>query len=166
MDRRDLTCCFTGHRPNKLPWGTNDGDRRCLALRAEIYARLTGIYKAGYRYFICGMALGCDTYFAQEVLALRLLYPDVVLEAAVPCRTQPDRWTEKQKERYYDLLCSCDRVTVMQESYTSGCMMRRNRYMADCSSLLLACFNGTPGGTMNTILYAQRQGVQVLLIDL
>ena len=45
-------------------------------------------------------------------------------------------------------------------------MMRRNRYMVDRSSLLLACFDGQTGGTMNTILYAQRSGLKVILIDL
>ena len=45
-------------------------------------------------------------------------------------------------------------------------MMRRNRYMVDRSSLLLACFDGQSGGTMNTILYAQRRGVKVIIIEL
>ena len=45
-------------------------------------------------------------------------------------------------------------------------MMRRNKYMVDSSSLLLTCFNGYPGGTMNTIVYAQRNGVKVVTIDI
>ena len=45
-------------------------------------------------------------------------------------------------------------------------MIRRNRYMVDRSSLLLACYNGTPGGTMSTILYAERQGLEVLQIPI
>ena len=44
-------------------------------------------------------------------------------------------------------------------------MMQRNRYMVDRASLLVACFDGRPGGTMNTILYAQRSGVQVIILD-
>ena len=165
MDWRDVTCCFTGHRPSKLPWGTRDKDERCLALKAEIAMRLEGIYQAGYRHFVCGMALGCDTFFAEAVQALKKKYQDVSLEAAVPCRTQASKWNPVQREKYYELLCSCDRVTIMQEEYTPGCMMRRNQYMADCSSLMLACFNGRPGGTMSTIVYAQRHGVKVLIID-
>ena len=166
MDKRETTCCFTGHRPSKLPWGTRDSDERCLALKDEIAMRLEGIYQAGYRYFICGMALGCDTYFAQAVLALRESHPDVSLEAAVPCRGQADKWTGEQQALYKELLSLCDEVAVLQEDYTPGCMMRRNTYMADRSSLLLACFNGYPGGTMNTILYARRQGLKTLIIDI
>ena len=166
MDRREITCCFTGHRLARLPWGARETDERCLALRAEIAMRLEGIYQAGYRHFLCGMALGCDSYFAEAVLALKSLYPEVTLEAAVPCRSQADRWTKKQRERYEQLLSLCDTVTVLQEDYSPDCMMRRNRYMVDHASLLLACFNGRPSGTMNTIVYAQRQGLQTILIDL
>ena len=38
--------------------------------------------------------------------------------------------------------------------------------MADRSSLLLACFDGCPGGTMSTILHARRQGLKTILIDI
>ena len=28
------TCCFTGHRPDKLPWGVREDDPRCTRLLA------------------------------------------------------------------------------------------------------------------------------------
>ena len=88
------------------------------------------------------------------------------LEAAIPCGTQPDKWKIQQRQRYNRLLDSCDRVNVLQINYTPDCMLRRNRYMVDRSSLLLACYDGRPGGTMSTILYAQRQECTVVLIDI
>ena len=166
MDERAITCCFTGHRPSRLPWGTNENDPRCTALKAELAARLEGIYQAGYRRFLCGMALGCDMYFAQAVLSLRRKYPDVTLEAAIPCGTQPEKWPLALRRKYNQLLDQCDTVKVLQIHYTPDCMMKRNRYMVDHASLLLACFDGRPSGTMNTIVYAQRQALKVLIIDL
>ena len=35
MDR-STTCCFTGHRPNRLPWGEREDDPRCLALKEQL----------------------------------------------------------------------------------------------------------------------------------
>ena len=163
---REISCSFTGHRPTKLPWGSNEGDIRCIAVKEELAARLEGIYEAGYRHFICGMAIGCDMYFAEAVLKLQKQHPDVTLEAAIPCGTQPDRWTKAQRERYNMLLDQCSKVNVLQIEYSPQCMMRRNEYMVDNSSLLLACFDGRPGGTMSTILYAQRQGLNVITIDI
>ena len=166
MYPKETSCCFTGHRPAKLPWGQREDDPRCIELKLELAARLEAIYTLGYRHFICGMAIGCDMYFAEAVLALRELHPDVTLEAAVPCGTQPDKLARVQRQRYNRLLDSCDSVTVLQYGYTDDCMMLRNRYMVDHSSLLLACFDGRPGGTMSTIVYAERQGVSVVMIEL
>lgn len=165
MDNRDICCSFTGHRPVKLPWGLRESDTRCTALKEELAARLEGIYQAGYRHFMCGMAIGCDMYFAEAVTELRRRHEDVVLEAVIPCGSQPDRWNLGQRQRYNALLDESDKVTLLQTVYTPDCMQKRNQYMVDNSSLLLACYNGRPGGTMSTILYAQRQGLSVIIID-
>ena len=140
MYDRSVTCCFTGHRPVKLPWGMNEQDPRCLTLKEQLAATLEGIYESGYRHFICGMAIGCDTYFAEEVLQLKEQHPEVILEAAIPCDGQDAKWNSKQKEAYARLLAQCDFATHVSRSYTPDCMMRRNIYMIDHSSLLLACF--------------------------
>ena len=144
----------------------NEDDPRCLALKREISARLDAVYELGYRRFLCGMAIGCDMYFAEAVLALREKYGDVTLEAAIPFGDQPGRWSQKLRLRYNKLIDSADQVTVLQYGYTPDCMMRRNRYMVDHASLLLACYDGRPGGTMNTILYAERNEVKVLVIEI
>ena len=54
---------------------------------------------------------------------------------------------------------------LLEEQYSTGCMLRRNEYMVDCSSTLIACFDGRPGGTMNTIVYAKREGLAVRMLD-
>jgi len=162
---RDKTCSFTGHRPAKLPGGGNESDERCIALKKELYCRLEGVYQAGYTHFICGMAIGCDMFFAEAVLKLQEEHPEITLEAAVPCGSQPDRWPRPLRERYNAILDKCSVVKVLQIEYTPDCMQKRNQYMIDRSSLLLSCFDGRPGGTMSTILYAQRQGLKTIIID-
>jgi uncharacterized phage-like protein YoqJ len=166
LPEREICCCFTGHRPAKLPWGYRETDPRCIELKLEIVQRVTELYERGWRRFICGMAEGCDMYFADAVIALREIRPDVSLEAAIPCGSQSEHWVKAQRERYNQLIDRCDRVTVLQIHYSPDCMQRRNHYMVDRSSLLLACYDGKPGGTMSTILYAQRQGLAVETISL
>ena len=166
MADKNITCCFTGHRPVKLPWGMRETDPRCVALKEQISATLEGIYESGYRHFICGMAIGCDMYFAEAVLTLRQEHKDVTLEAAIPCDNQADRWNRSQRRQYDDLITQCDTVTHVSHTYSPGCMMKRNEYMIDASSLLLACFNGRSSGTMNTILYAERSGIRTIILDI
>ena len=36
MHDEKTTCCFTGHRPDKLPWGAEEDDPRCIKVKQEI----------------------------------------------------------------------------------------------------------------------------------
>lgn len=162
---RSNTCCFTGHRPNKLPWGYNETDPRCIRAKEWISRQLQDAYEAGFRHFLCGMAEGGDLYFCEEVLALRQVHPDVTLEAAIPCPGQAERWSRAQQERYHRLLAQCDKTTLVSPVQDRSCMMRRNKYMVNNSFRLIALFDGTPGGTMNTMAYAMQQGLEIFRLD-
>ncbi len=166
MKARQTACAFTGHRPGKLPWGDNESDLRCLALKAKLFAAVESAVQEGMEHFICGMAEGCDLYFAETVLELKGKYPYITLEAAIPCPTQADRWSKAQRERYQGILSRCDYETLVQQSYTPDCMQRRNRYMVDHAALLIAVNDGKPGGTRSTILYAMRRGRNILDIPI
>ncbi len=160
-------CAFTGHRAAKLPWRYNENDPRCHELKKRIYDVAEALYTAyGVRKFLCGMAEGCDLYCAEAVLALKQRYPHITLEAAIPCPTQTDGWSAAQRRRHADILSRCDIETLVQTSYTSDCMQRRNRYMVDHASLLIALHDGLPGGTRYTIEYALRRGLDIVDIPI
>ena len=159
---KTVTCAFTGHRENKLPWRGREDDPRCLRLKQMIFDAVEAVYQGGVRHYICGMAHGCDFYFAEAVLTLRGEHPEVTLEAAIPCEGQSARWTAAQRRRYDRIAAECDFFTVIQQEYSPDCMLRRNRYMVDAASVLIAAYNGSPGGTRSTLLYAMRQGLQII----
>ena len=159
---KSKTCTFTGHRENKLPWGGNEADPRCLRLKALIFDTVQSLYHSGIRHYICGMASGCDLYFGEAVLRLRTEHPDVTLEAAIPCEGQSAAWPEPLRRRYDRIVSECDYQTVIQKEYTRDCMLRRNRYMVDASAVLISAYNGAPGGTRSTLLYAIRQGLEII----
>ena len=161
MPARQESCCFTGHRPAKLPWGMDETDARCLRLKARIADALEAAYQSGYRHFICGMALGCDLYCCEAALAVRAQDPGGTVEAALPCPTQTEGWPREQQLRHARLVAACDLETVVSREYTAGCMLRRDRYMVDHASLLIAAFDGSPGGTRYTMEYAMRQGLEI-----
>ncbi len=166
MVERANNCCFTGHRDVKLPWRDNEDDRRCEALKESIYDAVEAVYRSGRRHFICGMATGCDFYFCEAVIELRESHPDVTLEAAIPFEGQAKSWNDSQRRRYERLIAECDYHTVVQKEYSPECYMRRNRYMVDSSSVLIAAYNGRSGGTMSTLLYAIRNGLEVIQLPI
>jgi len=166
MDKEHI-CCFTGHRPEKLPWGEYEADLRCRRLKRGIAQALEEAYTAGCRRFLSGMARGCDLYFAEAVLELRERYDDVELECVRPCETQADSWPPQEQERYRSILDHCNYDTLVQHHYDRFCMMRRNRYMVDRSAHIIAVYNGVPkGGTYQTLLLAKRKGLDSHVLDL
>ncbi len=103
----------------------------------------------GYRNFITGMALGADTWAAQEVLRFRYIYglrnETLKLFAAVPFDGQELQWTMAQQQRYQQILANCDGVFYISSSGNAGAYMARNIYMTDHATRLIAVSNGSAG---------------------
>lgn len=164
MTDKTRACSFTGHRPQKLPWKFNEEDPRCVELKRKLYDITEAVYLSGVRHFLSGMAQGCDLYFCETVIELRNRYPDITLEAAIPCETQAEKWSEAERERYFRLVEQCDVETMVQRAYTPDCMTKRNQYLVDNSSVIIAVYDGTFGGTMQTVMFAKRKGIEIILI--
>ena len=159
-------CSFTGHRSAKLPWGYNEEDPRCQDLKQRIFDAVEAVYSAGFKEFICGMAEGCDLYFCEAVMTLREEHPEITVEAAIPFSGQADKWPPAQRRRYDRLVSECDVRTLLQTEYTPDCMMKRNRYMVDHADLIIACYDGQSGGTLNTLRYALEKDVRILHLSI
>lgn len=162
----NLTVCFTGHRPQNLPFGFNEEDPRCIRMR-RMLARKTEelILQQCATHFISGMAIGVDMICAEIVLELSQKYPHITLECAVPCKSQPNKWSDSMKERYCSILERCNKVTIIQEKYTSDCMHKRNRYMIECADIVIAVWDGKPSGTGYTVNYAKEKGRKVYVLN-
>ena len=159
------TCCFTGHRPQSLPWRFNESDPRCLDLKERLYDQIhSAIERENVRHFISGVALGVDIWAAELVLQLRDQFA-ITLECAIPCLSQDARWNARDRERYRTVLARANTQTVLQPAYSPDCFDRRNRYMVDHSQLVIAIWSGAAGGTANTVAYARSLGRQLVVID-
>lgn len=164
MKGRQTSCAFTGYRPGKLPWGEDESDPRCAAFKRRLRAAIEAACRDEMEHFICGMAQGCDLYYGELVLEVKQDWPEITLEAAVPCPTQADGWPEKDRLRWRRLLERCDYETMVQDHYTPGCMMRRNRYMVDHAAMLIAAYDGQEGGTKSTVTYAMKRQIPVVFV--
>ena len=86
------TCAFTGHRPHKFPWKTNEADPRCAALKAVLVEQVGKLVAAGATDFYSGMADGSDVWLSQIVLNLRKKNPTLKLHCFLPCEGQADKY--------------------------------------------------------------------------
>lgn len=162
----DQCCAFTGHRPKKFPWGYDEADARCVALKKALAEQIAKLVDAGYTDFLSGMAEGTDTWASLAVLALKKENPALKLHCVLPCKGQADKWSTSARELYFSILERADFIVYVSQEYSKGCMLKRNRYLVDHAACLLAVYNGEwRGGTAMTVRYARKVGREVIIID-
>lgn len=151
-----MTVAFTGHRPDKLggyhlPNPTYSWV--CWRLEEELADLKPHVA-------ISGMALGVDQWAAR--ICVQVGIPFI---AAIPFRGQELAWPPQSQREYQDLLnlaCSCK--VCAHGSYHKRKMQIRNEYMVDNCDVLVAVWDGSPGGTANCVRYAQSRDKQIRYI--
>ncbi len=154
---------FTGHRPEKLPFFSED-DPMLIDLKERLKVQIEKLINDGADFFYSGMARGTDIWCAQIVLELKNKYPYIKLSAVIPCRTQTDKWDEKSIAVYNNILGECFKTIYISENYTKSCMLKRDRALADLCDVLVAVYDGTKGGTKYTIDYAKKLNKKVIIV--
>ena len=157
QELRRHRCCFTGHRPERLGMPESEV---ILGLKKEICAAVAD----GFQTFISGMARGVDLWAAEIVLALRDEGAAVRLICTSPYRGFENRWSREWQARYRRVMERADLVRFICPGYSRDCFQRRNEWMVDHSARVIAVYNGQPSGTRNTIEYAKRCSVPVVLL--
>lgn len=158
-------CGFTGYRPEKMPFKTDESHPDCILLKQELEQQVRIAAEDGFTHFICGGARGADTYAAEAVLKVQKEIPSLILEIAVPFWGQEKNWLLTDQRRYHDILERAQRVTYVSDQEKRENYMVRNRYIVEHSDRLIAVFDGKPGGTAMTVRYAEKVGIEVVRIS-
>lgn len=156
---RSSRCCFTGHRPQSLRRSEDD-------IRVDLENSILAAVREGCRTFISGMACGVDIWAAEIVVRMKEQFPDLHLHliAAIPYAGFDERWPEDWRERYRALLGLAEYVKVVEPFCSRAAYQKRNEWMVNHSARVIAVYNGQSGGTRNTIHYARKQNVPVILL--
>ena len=135
-------CIFTGHRD--LP-----ADHE--ALRAALRRHITALYADGYTDFLSGGAMGFDLLAAEAVLELRPVLPEMRLLMILPCEGQDRAYPPGDKLRYRAALDQADLVRYTAHTYYKGCMLARDRVLAEAADFCLCYLTRSTGGTAYTV---------------
>ena len=151
-------CCFTGHRPERLENITEQEVKKWLRTKIE------EAVNDGYTDFISGMQRGVDIWAAEEVLKLREKNANIHLFAASAFKGMQNSWEESWKMRYVKIMNSADGKVYVSDKPGRAAFFKRNEWLVDHSSRVLAVYTGAPGGTKETINYALKNGREVISI--
>lgn len=153
MNRKKI-CCFTGHRPEKLNYTKEQ-------IKTKLNLYIDEAIASGYNTFISGMAQGSDLWAAEIIIEKKLKNKSLSLICAVPYKGFSSKWNFADKSKYRYILENATSVYYISPIYTPYCFQARNIWMVDQSSLVIAVFNGSNGGTMNTIKYAVKKDITI-----
>ena len=157
-EKRKYRCAFTGHRPEKV---IGSEAKIIVELRKEILKAIDD----GHTVFLTGMSRGVDLWAADIVIELRRYNKDLKLMCVIPFEGMEERWTVDWKKHYNLVRKQADWVQVLSDRYYPDVYQKRNQWLVNHSSRLIAVFNGEPSGTGNTIQYAHEQGIPVEIIE-
>lgn len=146
----------TGHRPDKLGGYSSEIEDR-LFRGACRYIDTLEMRGSPVTEGISGVALGWDMAWA-----LAIIESGIPLTAAVPFLGQEKKWHPIQQNRYREILSRASRVHVVcHGGYANWKFQKRNEWMVDNCNIVVALWNGSPGGTANCVKYAEKLGVIV-----
>ena len=138
-EKKEMTCCFTGHR--SIPF------YEIPLIKRKLRKAIIEAIKDGYKYFGTGGAVGFDTISALTVLNLKKDYPEIKLILVLPCENQTRNWKNADIKQYEWVKSKADKVVYVSKEYTRDCMFKRNRHLVDNSSRCICYCNKENGGT-------------------
>jgi len=158
---RSSAACFSGYRPKKF----NYADPAMLEnISVKLAASIFLMIDKGYNTFLFGGAPGFDILAARAVNYAKAVKKDIHLVCVLPYSDfhLSNEFDDFWRRQYLKIIPLYYNIITQNEQYHRSCYMDRNKYMIDHSSQLICLFNGTKGGTYNTIEYAKSKDVAVV----
>ena len=115
------TCAIIGCSPVYFPWGFDEEDEGCAALKLILMNRITRLRSEGCTRFAVSMDCGVGLYAAEIIHGLK--ESDDALETIcyIPYEEQATKWTPELRDRYFNALASCTEVINVAYEKTVGC---------------------------------------------
>ena len=152
----EYVCCFTGHRKIEA--------RHEYCIVDILDKTIEKLISSGVTVFRVGGAMGFDTVVALKIIEKKRLYPHIALHLCLPCKNQTERWKDYEKKVYEYVMGQADDVNYVAEKYYKGCMMARNRRLADGADFCVSYCGSEEGGTAYTVNYANSQKLKIINI--
>jgi len=156
----------TGHRPDKLG-GYTQNNATIRRIKNELLVKLRlciSVY--GFDEFWSGAAQGFDQLFFEVVEDLRVEFPHIKNNIAMPYKDFGENWPEPARKHLKELCCMADKVHIVYEGgFSFGKLNGRNIFMVDKGDGVMACWDGSKGGTYNCIEYAKRKKKPILRLN-
>lgn len=165
-ENKRITVCFSGHRAKYLPACGSMSNPVNLKIKSLLFEKISQCIAEGKTRFITGCASGIDIWAAETVLEIKRNSPGITLICAIPFPGHDQGFSADEKWRLAIIYEGCDEKIIISPEYNRDCYKRRNYFMVDSSSILIAVADRLTSGTGQTVRYAYKNSVDVRLINI
>ena len=132
------SCTFIGEEIERLSFGYDYTDPKCIALKLALSEQIAEAYGSGVRRFYSVCEQGIDLWAAEAVLLLMEKHSDAELCCLLPYEEQASRWHPETQESYYSVLRRATSVVFWGTHYTEGCLGQVRESVIDSSDCVIA----------------------------
>ena len=162
----EKSCAILGIDPLKLPWGYDEEDELCGALKL-ILLNLVNYWRTdGITSFVVALDAGIGLYMAEIIICLRETDPEITLSCIIPWEEQAAKWPPDLRDRYYNVQAKCESVEIVTPQQTASCEVEAKLRAIDLTERVFAVMAREEDAQLAVALhYARRIGKTVLVFD-
>ena len=115
------TCAIIGCSPMCFPWGFDEEDESCAALKLILINQITRLRSEGCTRFAVSMDCGVGLYATEILQGLKESDEQLETICFVHYEEQATKWTPELRDRYFNALAACTEVVNVAYEKTVGC---------------------------------------------
>ncbi len=162
------TCAIIGSFPLCFPWGFDEEDEGCAALKLILINQVSRLRGEGCARFALSMDCGVGLYAAEILHGLKEQEDALETICYVPYEEQATKWTPELRDRYFNALAASTEVINVAYQKTVGCEFRAHletMTYADMALVVCDCDDPYCEREMSVIAVAEKLGKRILQID-
>ena len=135
------TCAIIGCSPMCFPWGFDEEDEGCAALKLILINQISKLRGEGCMRFAVSMDCGVGLYAAEILYGLKGSDEQLETICFVPFEEQATKWTPELRERYFNALAACTEVVNVAYEKTVGCEFKAHLEAIKDSDTVIAVYD-------------------------
>lgn len=135
------TCAIIGCSPMCFPWGFDEEDEGCAALKLILMNWISKLRGEGYTRFAVSLDCGVGLYAAELIHGLKETDGTLETVCYVPYEEQATKWTPELRDRYFNALATCTEVVNEAYEKTVSCEFKAHMEAMKEADTLIAVFD-------------------------
>ena len=135
------TCAIIGCSPMCFPWGFDEEDEGCAALKLILINQISKLRGEGCTRFHISMDCGVGLYAAEILQGLKGSEEELETICYIPYEEQATKWSPELRDRYFNALAACTEIVNVAYEKTVDCEFKAHLAAINEADTLIAVYD-------------------------